>query len=50
MSLILNEEKASLLQVKQAIAKVGHDTDEMKATDNDYDHLHFCCHYERVKE
>lgn len=50
MSLILNEEKASLLQVKQAIAKVGHDTDEVKATDNDYDHLHFCCHYERVKE
>ena len=49
MSLILNEEKASLLQVKQAIAKVGHDTDEVKATDNDYDHLHFCCHYERIK-
>ena len=50
MSLLLNEEKASLLQVNQAIAKVGHDTDEVKATDNDYKHLHFCCHYERVKE
>lgn len=50
MSLILNEERASLLQVKQAIAKVGHDTDAVKATDTDYENLHFCCHYERVKE
>jgi mercuric ion binding protein len=50
MNLILNEEKASLLQVKQAIAKVGHDTDEVKATSYDYDHLHFCCQYERVKD
>jgi mercuric ion binding protein len=49
MSLILNEEKASLLQVKQAIAKVGHDTDEVKATNYDYVHLHFCCQYERIK-
>jgi copper chaperone CopZ len=50
ISLILNEEKASLLQVKQAIAKVGHDTDEVNASDFDYDHLHFCCQYERVKK
>ena len=27
LSLILNEEKCSLLDVKKAIAKVGHDTD-----------------------
>ena len=47
LSLILNEEKASLLDVKKAIAKVGHDTDEMKATKEDYDNLHSCCLYER---
>ncbi len=30
LSLILNEEKCSLLDVKKAIAKVGHDTDVVK--------------------
>ena len=47
LSLILNEEKCSLLDVKKAIAKVGHDTDEVKATKEDYDKLHSCCLYER---
>jgi mercuric ion binding protein len=47
LSLILNEEKASPLDVKKAIAKVGHDTDEVKATKEDYDNLHSCCLYER---
>jgi len=47
LSLIFNEEKCSLLDVKKAIAKVGHDTDEVKATKEDYDKLHSCCLYER---
>jgi mercuric ion binding protein len=47
LSLILNEEKSTLLDVKKAIAKVGHDTDEVKATNEDYDNLHSCCLYER---
>ena len=47
LSLILNEEKCSSLDVKKAIAKVGHDTDEMKATKEEYDNLHSCCKYER---
>lgn len=47
LSLIFNEEKCSLLDVKKAIAKVGHDTDEVKATKEDYDKLHTCCLYER---
>ena len=47
LHLILNEEKCSLLDVKKAIAKVGHDTDEVKATNEDYDKLHSCCQYER---
>ena len=48
LSLILNEEKTSSLDVKKAIAKVGHDTDEVKATNEDYDNLHSCCKYERL--
>ena len=50
LSVILNEEKTTLLEVKKAIAKVGHDTDEVKATDADYENLHHCCLYEREKK
>lgn len=47
LTMILNEEKASVSDVKNAIAKVGHDTEEIKATDKDYESLHHCCKYER---
>jgi copper chaperone CopZ len=47
LHLIINEEKCSILDVKKAIANVGHDTDEVKATDEVYENLHGCCHYER---
>jgi cation transport ATPase len=47
LELILNEEKCSVLDVKKALAKVGHDTDDVKATDEDYKKLHMCCQYER---
>ena len=47
LSVILNEEKCTLLEVKKAIAKVGHDTDEVRAKDEVYESLHHCCLYER---
>ena len=47
LDLTLNEEKTSITAVKKAIAKVGHDTEEVKATKEDYDNLHHCCKYER---
>jgi copper chaperone CopZ len=47
LHLILNEEKSSIADVKKAIAKAGHDTDEVKASQQDYDKLHGCCQYER---
>jgi len=47
LHLIINEEKCSLTDIKKAIAKVGHDTDEVKATAEDYEKLHGCCMYER---
>ena len=47
LSLIINEEKTSALAVKKAIANVGHDTDEVKATNEVYGKLHHCCLYER---
>jgi len=47
LKLIVNEEKTSVTEVKKAVAKVGHDTDEVKATEEDYTNLHSCCKYER---
>jgi cation transport ATPase len=47
MSLILNEQKNTITEVKKAIAKVGYDTEEFKATQEDYEKLHTCCQYER---
>ena len=47
LDLTLNEEKTTIDAVKKAVAKVGHDTDNVKATQEDYDNLHHCCKYER---
>lgn len=47
LTVILNEEKSSPADLNKAIAKVGHDTKEVKATQTDYDNLHSCCKYER---
>jgi periplasmic mercuric ion binding protein len=47
LHLIINEEKCSITDVKKAIAKIGHDTDAIKATDEVYEKLHHCCKYER---
>lgn len=47
LDVILNEEKTSVTVMKKAIAKAGHDTDEVKSTDEDYNNLHHCCLYKR---
>jgi copper chaperone CopZ len=47
LHLILDENKCSVDDVRAAVAKSGHDTDEVKATDEDYDSLHGCCKYDR---
>lgn len=47
LSLVINEEKTSVEAVEKAIAKVGHDTRNSKASEQDYENLHHCCKYER---
>lgn len=47
MHLILDENKCSIDQVHEAVAKVGHDTEKVKATDDAYNNLHGCCLFER---
>jgi cation transport ATPase len=47
LNLILNEEKATILDVKKAVAKAGYDTDEVKSTSENYTKLPGCCQYDR---
>jgi mercuric ion binding protein len=47
LKLIINEEKCSVLDVKKAVAKAGHDTADVKAEATVYDKLPGCCQYER---
>lgn len=47
LHLILDENKTNGLEVQKVIAKVGHDTESVKATDEDYEKLHTCCSYDR---
>jgi cation transport ATPase len=43
--LIIDETKCTVLDVEKAIAKVGHDTKNVKATDEQYAKIHGCCLY-----
>lgn len=47
LDVTINEEKTSIAAVKKAVAKVGHDAEEVKSTKETYDKLHHCCQYER---
>lgn len=47
LHVILNEEKTSVADLKKVVAKAGHDTDDVKASTEDYERLHSCCKYER---
>ncbi|HTO35198.1 MAG TPA: cation transporter [Flavobacterium sp.] len=47
LHLILDENRCTVSDVHQAIANAGHDTDKVKAKDEDYEKLHHCCQFER---
>ncbi len=42
-----DESKTNLDAIHNAIAKVGYDTDKIKANDEVYSNLHGCCKYDR---
>lgn len=52
LKLIYDERKIDLKSIKQNIADVGHDSKEIKATDEAYNSVHPCCLYrdDAVKE
>ncbi len=47
INLVFDESKTSQEAIEKAIAKVGHDTANERATDAAYDSIHGCCQYDR---
>ncbi len=47
LTVLYNQKKCSLMDIKQNIAAVGHDSKDVRATDEAYNNLHMCCFYER---
>ncbi|MGB1309264.1 MAG: heavy-metal-associated domain-containing protein [Oceanihabitans sp.] len=45
LKIIYNEEKTNLNQIHKNIVAVGHDTKDLKATDEAYASVHPCCKY-----
>lgn len=49
MEVTFDDSKTSKDKIEKAVAKVGHDTDMHKATDEAYNNLPGCCRYNRPK-
>ena len=45
LKLIFDEHKTDLKKISKKIASVGHDTKEIKATEEQYKSVHPCCRY-----
>ncbi|PVW17054.1 heavy-metal-associated domain-containing protein [Marixanthomonas spongiae] len=45
LQLIYNEKKTDLSSIKENILAVGHDVEDLRATDKAYNSLHDCCRY-----
>ena len=50
IEVVFDDSKTDVHKVHMAIAKVGHDTEMHKATDEAYKGLPACCHYDRTAE
>lgn len=42
--------KVKLIEIHEAIAEVGHDTEKVRADDETYNNLHSCCKYRESDE
>jgi len=45
LAVIMDERKTDAMKIKTAIVAVGHDTKELKATEEAYNSVHPCCRY-----
>ena len=47
LSVVYNQTKCSVNDIKQSVVDVGHDSKGYTATDEAYKNLHVCCKYDR---
>ena len=45
LKLIFDERKTDIKTISKSVATVGHDTKEIKATEEQYNSIHDCCKY-----
>ena len=45
LTLVMDERKTDAMKIKTALVEAGHDTKELKATEEAYKGLHACCKY-----
>jgi len=50
LALIFDENKTNPMEVKTALVSAGHDTRELKASDEAYEKVHPCCKYREDEE
>ena len=48
LSLVVDERKTNSMAIKSALATAGHDTKELKATQEAYEAVHACCRYRDI--
>jgi len=48
LKLIFDARKTDVKTIKNSVVAVGHDTKELKATDEAYNTVHMCCRYRDV--
>ncbi|MGZ5222261.1 MAG: hypothetical protein ACXWC7_19395, partial [Chitinophagaceae bacterium] len=44
-----HKDSSSNSKIQKAVAKIGYDTEDIKADDEVYNNLHYCCKYERTR-
>jgi hypothetical protein len=47
LTVTFDDKKTTVAKVEEAVAKVGHDTDNFRAADKTYNSLLGCCQYDR---
>ncbi|MCL6267702.1 heavy-metal-associated domain-containing protein [Flagellimonas myxillae] len=45
LTLVMDERKTDAMKIKTALVEAGHDTKELKASQEAYDKIHPCCKY-----
>ena len=50
LTVTYNPEITNIETIEKEVAAVGHDTDNVKATDEVYNDLHSCCKYDRPEK